>query len=400
MTREPARRRTVRAAYFAFDRFPSSKGSAVHIGHMAAELFASFDGGLLGVLGGGDLPRYQWEAGSGIEIARFAEPIPNLIDRAEAYSAWVAAHLAPHVATLRVCHVRDPWSALPVVTAEGRDHAVVYEVNGLPSIELAHTWPNAAPDTLAKIAELEDFCLERADAVVVPSGVIASALRRRGVPDDKIELVPNGADVASEPPRPPDAPERYIVYVGALQPWQGLDVLLRAFARLADLTGLKLVICSSVPERRARALRRLADRLGVADRLVWNFTLPHGEVAAWLAGAAVSLAPLTGCARNVDQGCAPLKILESMAAGTPVVASGLPAVRELMADGVHGRLVAADRPAELARAIRVLLEYPDAARAMGERGRRRVAEEFSWATTRAKMATIYRSISSDTRISH
>jgi glycosyltransferase involved in cell wall biosynthesis len=71
-----------------------------------------------------------------------------------------------------------------------------------------------------------------------------------------------------------------------------------------------------------------------------------------------------------------------------------------MADGVHGRLVAADRPAELARAIRVLLEYPDAARAMGERGRRRVAEEFSWATTRAKMATIYRSISSDTRISH
>jgi glycosyltransferase involved in cell wall biosynthesis len=395
-----ARRRTHRAAYFAFDRFPSSKGSAVHIGHMAAELFAGFDGGLLGVLGGGDLPRYQWEAGSGIEIARFAERIPNLIDRAEAYSAWVAAHLAPHVATLRVCHVRDPWSALPVVTAEGRRYAVVYEVNGLPSIELAHTWPRAAPGTLAEIAELEDRCLERADSVVVPSGVIAAALRRRGVPADRIELVPNGADVVPEPPRPPGAPERYLVYVGALQPWQGLDVLLRAFARLADLTGLRLVICSSVPERRARVLRRLADRLGVADRLVWNFTLPHAEVAAWLAGAEVSVAPLTGCARNVDQGCAPLKILESMAAGTPVVASGLPAVHELMADGVHGRLVAADRPAELARAIRILLEYPDAARAMGERGRQRVAEEFSWATTRAKMATIYRSMTSDFHISH
>jgi len=400
MSATAARRRPVRAAYFAFDRFPSSKGSAVHIGHMAAELFACFDGGLLGVLGGGDLPRYQWEAGSGIEIARFAEPISNLIDRAEAYSAWVAAHLAPHVPTLRVCHVRDPWSALPVVTAEGRGYAVVYEVNGLPSIEMAHTWPLAAPDTLAKIAELEDFCLERADVVVVPSGVIAAALRRRGVPDEKIELVPNGADVAPETPCPPGAPERYIVYAGALQAWQGLDVLLRGFARLADLTGLRLVICSSVPERRARALRRLADRLGVADRLVWNFTLPHAEVAAWLAGAEVSVAPLTGCARNVDQGCAPLKILESMAAGTPVVASGLPAVRELMADGVHGRLVAPDRPAELARAIRVLLEYPDAARAMGERGRRRVTEEFSWALTRAKMATIYRSMSSDSRISH
>jgi glycosyltransferase involved in cell wall biosynthesis len=169
-------------------------------------------------------------------------------------------------------------------------------------------------------------------------------------------------------------------------------VLLRAFARLADLTELRLVICSSVPERRARALRRLAERLGVGGRVVWRFTLPHAEVGAWLAGAELSVAPLTGCARNLDQGCAPLKILESMAAGTPVVASGLPVVRELMTDGVHGRLVAADRPAELARAIRVLLEYPDAARAMGERGRQRVRDDFGWDRARARMAEVYRSL--------
>jgi glycosyltransferase involved in cell wall biosynthesis len=382
---------THRAAYFAFDRFPSSKGSAVHIGHLAAELFAFHGGGLLGVLGGGGLPAYQREPG-GVEIARFGAQIPNLLDRAEAYSRWVAAHLAPHAETLRICHVRDPWSALPVVTRPGRRYAVVYEVNGLPSIELAHTRPFVAPATLKKIAELEDLCLDRADAVVVPSDVIAGALRRRGVPDDRIHLVPNGADVPPPAPRPAGAPERYIAYVGALQPWQGLDVLLRAFARLADLTDLRLVICSSVPERRARPLRRLAERLGVAERVVWRFTLPHAEVGAWLAGAAVSVAPLTGCARNVDQGCAPLKILESMAAGTPVVASGLPAVRELMTDGAHGRLVAADRPAELARAIRVLLEYPDAARAMGERGRQRVRDDFGWDAARARMAEIYRSI--------
>jgi glycosyltransferase involved in cell wall biosynthesis len=386
--------RAARAAYFAFDRYPSAKGSAVHIGQFAAALFAEYGGGLLGVLGGG-LPRYQWEPDLGVEIARFDERIPNLINRAEAYSAWVAAHLAPHLGTLRVCHIRDPWSALPVVTAPGRRHRVVYEVNGLPSVELAHTWPLAPPATLARIAALEDLCLERADAVVVPSGVIAAALGRRGVPEDKVHLVPNGADVPAATTRPADAPERYIVYVGALQPWQGLDVLLRAFARLADLTALRLVICSSVPERRARPLRRLAERLGVADRLVWRFTLPHAEVAAWLAGAELSVAPLTGCARNVDQGCAPLKVLESMAAGTPVVASGLPAVREIMSDGEHGRLVAPDRPAELARAVRVLLEYPDTARAMGERGRRRVREEFAWSAAREKMTAIYRSLGTD-----
>ncbi len=389
------RRREVRAAYFAFDRFPSSKGSAVHIGQMAAELFDHFGGGLLGVLGGGELPRYQWEADSGVEIARFSAPDPQ--PHRPRRGVLRVGRRPPRPARRQPAglHVRDPWSALPVVTAPGREYPVVYEVNGLPSIELSHTWPLAAPATLARIAELEDLCLGRAEAVVVPSEVIAGALRRRGVPAGRITLVPNGADVAHERPRPDGAPDRYIVYVGALQPWQGLDVLLHAYARLADLTGLSLVICSSVPERRARALRRLAERLGVAERVVWRFTLPHDEVGAWLAAAEVSVAPLTGCARNVDQGCAPLKILESMAAGTPVVASGLPAVRELMTDGEHGRLVAADRPAELARAIRVLLEYPDAARAMGERGRRRVREEFGWAATRARMSAIYRAITSD-----
>lgn len=374
----------MRAAYFAFDRFPSSKGSAVHIGQMAAELFDRFGGGLLGVLGGGGLPRYQREGD--VQIARFDEQIPNLIDRAEAYSHWVARHLAPHLETLELVHVRDPWSALPVL---GHRHKVVYEVNGLPSIELPHTWPQAAPATVAKLRRLEAHCLEQADAVVVPSSVIGDAIRKMGINPEKVFLVPNAANPVTPAPtaRPPGAPERYLIYVGALQRWQGVDVLLRAFARLADLTELRLVVCSSVPERRAKPLQRLADRLGVAERVVWRFTLPHDEVAGWLAGAAVSAAPLTACPRNLDQGCAPLKILESMAAGTPVVASDLPAVREIL--GEDGRLVAPDRPAELARAIRILLEYPEQARAMAERARDRVP---SWADSRARLAEVYRRV--------
>ncbi|TDD95455.1 glycosyltransferase family 4 protein [Actinomadura rubrisoli] len=379
-----------RAAYVAFDRFPSSKGSAVHIAQMADELFERFGGGLLGVLGGGDLPRYQREGTR--EIARFDAPVPNLIDRAEAFSGWVADHLEPHLDTLEVCHVRDPWGALPAVTAPGRRFKVVYEVNGLPSIEMGHTWPWASKAALGKIRELERFCLERCDAVVVPSRVIGGAVRGLGVPDGKIRLVPNGAEVPAAPERPADAPDRYIVYVGALQPWQGLDVLMRAFARLADLDGLRLVICASVPERRAKPVRRLAERLGAGDRVDWRFTLPHHEVAAWLAHAELSVAPLTGCARNLDQGCAPLKVIESMAAGVPVVASDLPAVRELMADGKHGRLVPADRPAELARAVRVLLEYPGEAAAMGRRARRRIEDGLTWAHSRAELASVYRMI--------
>ena len=110
-----------RAAYLAFDRFPSGKGSAVHIAQMADELFERFGGGLLGVLGGGGLPGCQREGAR--EIVRFEEQVPNLIDRAEAYSAWAAALLREHAGSLEVVHVRDPWSALPALTTPPPAHS-------------------------------------------------------------------------------------------------------------------------------------------------------------------------------------------------------------------------------------------------------------------------------------
>ncbi|HWS39499.1 MAG TPA: glycosyltransferase [Actinoplanes sp.] len=372
---------THRAAYLAFDRFPSAKGSAVHIRHMAAELFDRYRGGLLCVLGGGDLPAYQREGA--VEIVRFTDVVPNLLDRAQAFSAWASEQLAPHAGTLELCHVRDPWSALPALATGA---PLVYEANGLPSIELPYAWPKVAPTTLGKVRELEEHCLTGADAVVVPSYVIRNAVTARGVAPDRVHLVPNGADpVPAGLPRPATAPGRYLIYVGALQPWQGVDVLLRAFARLADLTDLSLVICSSVSPNRARPLRRLAERLGTTVH--WQHRLPHDEVAAWLAHAELSVAPLTATPRNLDQGCSPIKVWESMAAGTAVVASDLPVIREVL--GEYGRLVAPDRPAELARAIRVLLEYPELCREMGEQSRRYVEDGFTWRHARDRLSGVY-----------
>ncbi len=161
-------------------------------------------------------------------------------------------------------------------------------------------------------------------------------------------------------------------------------MLLRAFARLADLPDLHLVVCSSVSPNRARPLLRLAERLGLGDRVRWQYTLPHEQVAAWLANAEVSVAPLTASPRNLDQGCSPIKVWESMAAGTPVVASDLPVIREVLGD--DGRFVPPDRPAELARAIRVMLEYPDAARDLAARARQRV---ISWSDVRHRLAAVY-----------
>jgi len=205
-----------------------------------------------------------------------------------------------------------------------------------------------------------------------------------------MQVIPNGADLRLSPAPPPDGrPARYVLYFGALQPWQGVDTALRAFARLRDLEDLELVICASVHPSRAKSYRKLAEKLEVADRVRWHFMLDQDQLARWREHALLSLAPLRDCSRNSAQGCAPLKIIESMAAGVPVVASDLPVVRELMADGVHGKLVAPDRPGELARAIRVLLDVPQRRAELGRAARAHVAAHLRWEQSVARLRNVY-----------
>jgi glycosyltransferase involved in cell wall biosynthesis len=378
------------ALYAAFDVFPATKGAAVHIHHMAHTLFSVYHGGLLYVLGTDRLPRYQREAH--IEIMRFSDPLPNFLERALAYGRRLQTLLAQQAGTLRLCHFRDPWSGIPILMHPARTYATVYEINGLPSIELPSAYPLLSQTTLEKIRAAEVMCWTEADSVITASQTMRQNLIALGAPEAKISVIPNGARLYPPPSRPSTAPCRYLIYCGALQSWQGIEVLLRAFAYLADLPDLHLVICAAVHSRQAKPYHKLAKKLGVSDRVRWNFQLSQEEVASWLAHAHLAVAPLTECARNLEQGCCPLKILEAMAAGVAVVASDLPSVRELITDCVHGRLVRPDRPAELARAMRILLEYPEQARAMANAARQRIAAQFTWHQSTERLAAHYRSL--------
>jgi glycosyltransferase involved in cell wall biosynthesis len=378
----------------AFDRFPTRKGASVHIGRFARGLFDLTGGGLLYVMGGRDHPAHQHEGD--VEIVRCPSETPNLLTRALAFGRLLERLLEETGDSLRICHFRDPWSGVPVLRRRRPGWRTVYEVNGLPSIELPSTYPDLTASTLDKIRTLERFCLDGADRVVTPSRTTRRALIALGTDPAKIDVVPNGADITAPVPRPVDAPPRYLLYFGALQPWQGVETLVRALPLLADLSPLALVVCASEKSRRAAVLARLAAKLGVADRVVWRFALSEAELAPWRAHAALAIAPLRECSRNVVQGCAPLKVLEAMAAGVPVVASDLAPVREILRDGVEGRLVRPDRPGELARSIRVLLEQPEARAAMGRAGQDRIRAAFTWTHSVAALRAVHVDLLDDT----
>jgi glycosyltransferase involved in cell wall biosynthesis len=381
-------RMTHRALYAAFDRFPSRKGAAVHIDRFARTLFDELAGGLLYVLGGPDLPLRQIEGS--VEILRFAEEVPNFLERAMAFGASLARVVDEHAESFEICHFRDPWSGVAIALRSDRRYSTVFEVNALPSIELPYLFPAVAPRTLAKIRSMEMECLAASDLVITPSLTTAGFLKTLGIDEAKIRVIPNGADLDPPRPRPEDAPALYILYFGSPQTWQGVDTLLRAFARLADFESLRLVICGSREGKAWKPYEKLAAKLGVSDRIIWKFALDEGDLSRWRQHALASVAPLSDSPRNVTQGCAPLKILESMASGVAVVASNVSPVRELIHDRHDGWLVHPDRPSELARALRILLDEPGYARELGAQARRTIEQRFTWERSLSLLRDEYR----------
>ncbi len=378
------------AVYASFDRFPGPKGAAIHIQHMVTTLVELVGGALVYGLGDAVLPAYQHHDAT--EVVRFDQPTPHLLDRIQAYGRLLS-HLLASQHHLRIGHFRDPWSGIPLLQhAQGR-YPLIYEINGLPSIELPEHYPHVPPQTITKLRRFEIDCWSHATRIITPSQTMRQRLISLGAPAQHICVIPNGADLPTSVSAPPaGAPQQYGLYFGALQSWQGIDILLRAWQQLRDLPTLQLVICSSVTERRARPYMRLANQLQLHDRIHWHFQLDTATLQSWKQHALFTLAPLTECPRNLEQGCCPLKVLESMAVGVPVIASDLPAIREIITHAQNGWLVRPDRPAELARAIRILVEYPQQRQALGAAAQHTIAASWTWQRSQQALRDLYHAV--------
>lgn len=365
-----------RAIYAAFDVFPRGKGSSSHIASMVTALRGVCDQVTVLCLGGPGLPDHQ--ADDGIAIYRLPARYPDLLVRATAFAQFVAHHAR---AGAELVVFRDPWGGAPLLRACPGVPSI-FEVNALPSWELAYSRPGFAANAAlqAKVADLERFCFKHSDEVLCVSSVTARALGR-----PRTTVIPNAAApyFFAEPARACPVPEleqgRWFGYVGGMQPWQGVDVVFDAFRRLApDLPGVRMAVFS---ERRAP--RRLPEGVHFFG------PLPHPVLPAALRRLEFTVAPLTETARNTVQGCCPVKMIESMAAGVPVAASNLAVCREWMADGQEGMLVTpGDRRAWMHALASMLAGAP---RYAGP-ARLRAQRDFSYPHVHQQLQTVFRRV--------
>ena len=372
------------STYLAFDRYPSSKGSGTHINHMTEVLSKMHSPCLLLTLKGTSKLEQ-----TGIIHREFDQLEANYLRRGQLFASWASGQLAKEN-NLKLGHFRDIWGGLAVL--EHPHISPVFEVNGLPSVELPYRYPGISSHTLDKIRVLESLCLKNSELIIVPSAVIRTHLVNRGVPDDKIRIITNGADMPAVFPRDTSLPEKYGVYFGALQSWQGITTLFKALTYLEVVPDFHLVICSSQKEKQVRPYLKLLNKLGVQDKVIWKYQLGKQELNRVLQHAYCSFAPLQECSRNIEQGCSPLKIFESMASGVPVVASDLPVTREIMRHEHEGILVPPDRPAEISRAVRFLIDFKEERNNMGIRAREKIRTGFLWEKKKNELKQVYLSL--------
>lgn len=175
-------------------------------------------------------------------------------------------------------------------------------------------------------------------------------------------------------------PEKYekptVGYIGGVRPDRGSLTVLRALARLGE-RGLHVgwVCVGPVEPDHRRDLEGEAAALGVADVLFTGY-LPPWEGLRRMARCHAGLALLRPTPNYV--GSYPTKLFEYMALGLPVVVSDTPLCRKVVEDARCGFVVDFDDPESLAEALAAILENPERAEELGQRGRDAVRSRYNW----------------------
>jgi glycosyltransferase involved in cell wall biosynthesis len=300
---------------------------------------------------------------------------------------WVVQHLIGNIVVALTVRrlVRDRADGFDVVHAHGALSALLISLRR--PAPLVYTEHDATPwscryrrwyerwlrKTIYRALNVTVF--KRADHVVTVFPSLAAEITRHWrIEAAKVSVIGNGADIEAFRPRDASGSrvrrelglERYALFVGSLVPRKCPDLLVDALAEAGDIP---CVFVGDGPMR--PRLERRAQELGIADRVVMMGAIASDKLAPIYAEADLVVLPTVSDAF-------PLVALEAMACGTPVLASRISGLPEMIEDWETGFLVKPGDVGQLAMGIRFLTGDGALRARMGENGRRKVRDAFRW----------------------
>lgn len=302
-----------------------------------------------------------------------AEALLELVLHLRPSILHTTTHFVNGLTTRSVAHaVGTPW---------------VYEVRG----QLADTWASKRGPAALKSGRYLAFQRREAEVAQSADGVITlgdemhQVLVQSGIEAARISLAPNGVgEDFLNAPLPPNQARAvlglprdriHIGTVSSLVPYEGLEVLVDAFALLAAVNdNVELLIVGDGES--AGDLRRRVAAAGLDPARVLPGRVPRREASMYHQALDIFVVPRLD--REVTRSVTPLKPVEAMASSRPVVASDLPALREIVVDGETGLLVPVENPVALFKALeRLAADEVERAR-MGSCGRRSALNNRTW----------------------
>src|SRR5690606_1390728 len=288
----------------------------------------------------------------------------------------LAAELKPDI-----LHAHSPvLNAIPAIRAGKKlGIPVVYEIRAF--------WEDAAVDhgtttegslRYRATKGLETWAIKRADHVFTICEGLRADIVGRGIPAAKVTVIPNAVDIESfqlsgdaDPVLRAQlglAGTTVVGFVGSFYAYEGLDLLLDAFpALLNKRPELRLLLVGGGPQD--ANLKAQAQRLGVADKVIFTGRVPHNQVSRYY--DQIDLLAYPRHSMRLTELVTPLKPLEAMAQGRLFVASDVGGHKELIRDGETGKLFKAGSATALAAAIDDMLVHHERWPAMRAAGRDR-----------------------------
>ena len=277
---------------------------------------------------------------------------------------------------------------------------------GIPVVyEIRAFWEDAAVDhgstqegslRYRLTRALETWAVKNADAVTVICEGLRHDLAARGIPANKITVIPNAVDVEKfEMGGKPESAlkmklglgsSRVLGFIGSFYAYEGLDLLIAALPTiLRRIPDVKVLLVGGGPQE--GALKQQVMALGLKDRVVFTGRVPHAEVNRYY-----DLIDVLVYARHpmrLTELVTPLKPLEAMAQGRLMVASDVGGHKELIKDGKTGVLFHAGNADDLASKVVGLLKCEEGWERMKKNGRHFVETERNWAASVARYRGVY-----------
>jgi len=225
-----------------------------------------------------------------------------------------------------------------------------------------------------------------ADIYIVVSKFLVRMVTDLGISEKAVRVVHNGVDINEFIPQRSAKKENLLLFVGRLDVAKGLHILLKALNYLTTPVSL-WVVGSSMDPRYYTKILILAKK--VNEKNIHKVTFmgaqqPH-EMLKLFQKASISVQPSLSEALS-------MAILESLSCETPVVASNVGGIPDIIRDHENGILVPPNDPVKLAEGIQYLLDNVEIRRKLGKEGRRLIVEEFSSKVMAERLCWIYREI--------